>query len=207
LILLMILTRLFVAAATLFLTVGCSDNPTEPEEQEVATHTVDASGDWSYVALGNTVTPVTVADPASSAAWDLGFKATGVRVNGSAFGSAGVEVYCICQNPIATMSAEQILAMTPESELADFNAVTSADIPANATAWDVGAAAEAGAFSANPWHKYNLDGNHTISPTFNVYLVKRGTAVYKLQVINYYIPSATGVSPRHVAFRYAKLQG
>ncbi len=59
-----------------------------------------------------------------------------------------------------------------------------------------------GVFAAQPWYRYDLDGNHTIFPTFDVYLIDTGAAVYKLQVISYY--SVTGES-RHVSFRYEPL--
>lgn len=39
---------------------------------------------------------------------------------------------------------------------------------------------------------YNILGDNRLSPTFNVFLVKRGEAVYKVQVTDYY--SATGAS-------------
>ncbi len=50
---------------------------------------------------------------------------------------------------------------------------------------------------------YNLTGDNRLSPTFNVYLVKAGNDVYKIQLINYY--SATGASG-HVTLRYAQIQ-
>lgn len=62
----------------------------------------------------------------------------------------------------------------------------------------------AGVFGTNKWYRYNLAGDNRISPTFDVYLIKRGSAVYKLQLINYY--SATG-SPRFITFRYKQIAG
>jgi len=50
---------------------------------------------------------------------------------------------------------------------------------------------------------YNLAGDNRLSPTFNIYLIKVGTAVYKFQLINYY--SATGTSG-HPTIRYAQIQ-
>src|SRR5262249_12004047 len=40
--------------------------------------------------------------------------------------------------------------------------------------------------------RYNLQGNNRLHPTFNTYLIKQGSTVYKVQVINYY--SASGAS-------------
>jgi len=50
---------------------------------------------------------------------------------------------------------------------------------------------------------YNLAGDNRISPTFNIYLIKAGSALYKLQLIGYY--SATGGSG-YPTLRYAQLQ-
>jgi hypothetical protein len=61
-----------------------------------------------------------------------------------------------------------------------------------------------GAFASHPWYRYNITGqDHQIWPTYDVYLVKRGSAVYKVQLISYYEPT-TGAS-RHVTMRYARL--
>ncbi len=51
--------------------------------------------------------------------------------------------------------------------------------------------------------RYNLAGNQRLHPAFNSYLVKQGTTVYKLQVINYY--NETGASA-HVTVRYARIR-
>ncbi len=50
---------------------------------------------------------------------------------------------------------------------------------------------------------YNLTGDNRLSPTFNIYLVRVGNDVFKLQLTNYY--SSTGASG-HVTLRYAQIQ-
>jgi len=50
---------------------------------------------------------------------------------------------------------------------------------------------------------YNLAGDNRLSATYNTYLIKVGSAVYKIQLIGYY--SATGVSG-HPTLRYARIQ-
>lgn len=328
---------------------ACTDSdPSGPDENGPETLTVDASSDWALVAFdGEEANSVTVADPAMSDAWDMGFFATSVMLNGGAAGPAGVVGHCLCQN--ASASDADVLGMTPESELSDFEAVSAADIPTAEDAWtgdalapamdgwysynpsthtvsadssqawkvrtasgdgyakfrvtgiadatqqhagevtfeyavqsSAGAAFEAtqtdtadvsagpvyfdletgsvvvetdawdlqfegwhirvnggvsgsgevgavlagesfgditdasdvpgqvyagdafgGVFDAQPWYRYNLDGNHQIWPTFDVYLIRRGDAVYKVQLTSYYGP--TGDS-RQITFRYAWLQ-
>ena len=302
--------------------------------------TLDASSAWAYASLDEGEA-VVVEEPTSAPGWDIGFNATRVMLNGGAAGPAGVVGTCLCQNAGAT--DPQIVAFTPESELPDFEAVTSADIPdasefqsdalvpaiqgwyagtgetavaapensslarlqdgtsfaklhvisahrslaehagqvtfefavqpaadqpfeatrtvtldASApsrvdlntgattradTASDLsldgftiqlnggvsgrGAAAAAvateefssiatatidprsylqdnfgGVFNSHPWYRYNLTGENIIHPTFEVYLIKRGDDVYKVQLVNYY--GSTG-EPRHITFRYARL--
>ena len=61
-----------------------------------------------------------------------------------------------------------------------------------------------GIFGTNRYYRYNIDANNPnrISPTFDVYLIKRGDAVYKLQIVSYY--NATN-QPRHITFRYEQI--
>jgi hypothetical protein len=60
-----------------------------------------------------------------------------------------------------------------------------------------------GVFDEHRWYRYNLTGtDHQIWPTYDVYLIRRGTEVYKVQLVSYY--DATGDS-RHITFRYAPL--
>jgi hypothetical protein len=60
----------------------------------------------------------------------------------------------------------------------------------------------AGVFGATPFYKYNLGGDNRITPTFDVYLLKRGSSVYKLQITNYYSPTGQA---RFISFRYAQI--
>ncbi len=322
---------------------ACSnDELSAPPENQEGTITVNASTGWAYASLGDSAI-VTLVDPATSSDWDVAFNATKVMLNGGAAGPAGVSAYCICQN--AAASDAQVIAMTPESELADFDSVDAADIPAagafvsdtlipafkgwytgngasataatgktyllrldndtsfaklrvlalegpsegnagtvrieyavqvnavaafgavdtidlpaagptlvdlnagatvtSGTLWDlkvsgweiftnagvsgsktVGVYADTtafgnvtsaalpsqayasdafgGVFAGSPWYRYNIDPsapNH-IHPTFNVYLVKRGATVYKVQLLNYYGPAGES---RRITFRFARL--
>jgi hypothetical protein len=317
-----------------------SDELEAPPQPTEGTLTVDASTAWAFASLADE-SVVSVSDPVSSPDWDLGFNATRVMLNGGAAGPGAVLGYCVCQN--AGTSDAEIVAMTAEAELADFDGVSQADIPAEASfeaealqpaidgwysgtgaaavaetdaawllrlqdgssyakmrvvslsgptathsgsvtieyavqptadasfgatqtavldaaslssldlntgsttpaegEWDVslegftlrlnsgvsgtGAAGAtpspepfatvvsaavdsrayqvdgfAGVFGSHPWYKYNLTGENIIHPTFDVYLVKRGADVYKVQLTDYY---STAGEPRNISFRYAKL--
>jgi hypothetical protein len=180
------------AAAALLAGVACSnESTTEPAPTPTtATIVVDASTATAYVSLGETATLVTPADPATSTAWDVSFNATAVTLNSA----AGVTAYCFCANEALT--GDQVMALTATNQLATFEAKTSADIPA-ATAFT------ADAFTAHKWYRYNITGtDNQIWPVFNTYFVKRGTAVFKLQVTNYYNAAA---APRHLTIRYARI--
>lgn len=326
---------------------ACDSSTLEPLPDTDSALTVDASTGWGFVSLGEPATTRTVADPAASTDWDIAFNATRVMLNGGSAGPGGVVGHCLCLNAAATDA--QIQAMTPQNQRAAFDAVTLADVPTSAGAWESDAldpaiagwyaydmtthqvsavpsnvwkvrgagadpefakvhvtrlsdAAQAGAnvtieyavqpaageplgavqtavldgrgdpvhfdfvsgivsaddawdimldgydlringgvsgsggagavlasesfaemtdasdapaqiyrgdafggvFTSAPWYRYDLDGNHTIFPTYDVYLIDTGAGIYKVQITGYY--STTGDS-RHITFRYARLDG
>jgi hypothetical protein len=332
--------RTALPLATALAIAACSsDEINNPPPATEGTLTVDASAAWAYASIEDE-SIVSVSDPTTSSAWDVAFNATRAMLNGGAAGPGGVTGYCICQNAGATDA--DVIAMTAEGELADFDAVTEADIPAASSfeaealvtaidgwysgtgasavaetdlawlvrlqdgtsyaklritaltgptathagqvtiewavqptaesgfdpvqtatldastltsldlntgstsgddAWDIslegftlrlnsgvsgsGAAgatpspepfesvttaavdprayfvdAFAGVFGTHPWYRYNLTGENIIHPTFDVYLIKRGDDVYKVQLIDYY---STSGDPRHISFRYELL--
>jgi hypothetical protein len=343
-------TELALAAATLLTACG-SDSPVAPIIDPVTgSITVDASAASAYIAFGTPAQVVTVANPATSTAWDMALFATTVSTNGGAAGPGGVSVSCVCQNAQATTA--QIQTMTAANQLAIFDAVTSADIPAASfqpdaldpviTGWYTGSGATAsvrasrawimrktvsgavilgkfrvtgitgasattpgqltveyaiepsegapfgatqtatvmvtagtrvyldlsaggpgsaaswdiafdgwnilsnggvsgsgtvkgvvddtggfatidlayatpvppqayrgdtfsGVFAQNPWYRYNITGtDNQIWPVFNVYLVRRGTTVFKVQLTSYYSPTG---APRNITVRYAQIAG
>lgn len=115
----------------------------------------------------------------AAAEWDLMFEGYHIRVNGgvSGTGSAG-----------ASLSDQA------------FDDITDAtDLSAGHYRGD----AFGGVFDEHPWYRYDLDDGHQIWPTYNVYLIRRDDAVYKIQLTSYY--GATGDS-RQITFRYARLQ-
>ena len=129
------------------------------------------------VATNSAVDLDTDAATTSATAWDVRLEGLTLLVNGGVSGPGSAAV-----------------ADGTES----FAATTTASTQPQAYRTD----RYAGVFGTTPWYRYNLAGDNRISPTFNVYLIKRGTAVYKLQVINYY--SATG-TPRQITFRYQQI--
>jgi hypothetical protein len=182
-----------LAAGLCVLAGACSSDSTAEPEPTPTTSTivVDASINTAYVSLGETATLVAPPDPATSTAWDLSFFSTTIALNAT----AGVTAYCFCANEALT--GEQVMAATATSQLSAFEARTSADVPATtAFTTDV--------FTAHKWYRYNITGtDNQIWPVFNTYLVKRGTAVYKVQVTSYYNAAA---APRHLTIRYARIQ-
>jgi HmuY protein len=112
------------------LVAACDASTTDPDGPAERTLTVDASADWVYVDLDETAQVVSVADPATSEAWDIAFFATSVMLNGGAAGPGGVSGTCLCQNEDAT--AAQVMAFTAEAELVDFESVTATSVPASA---------------------------------------------------------------------------
>ena len=168
---------------------ACGESgPTEPEVSVTQTFTVNASAAWKYVSLvTGTASEITTTDATASTAWDIGFFTTSVKLNG------GLAGYCVCRTAKDTTALK---TMTAANQAAAFDAVTAADIPSDASF-------KADVFDTNRWYRYNITGSdNQIWPTFDVYLLKRGTQVLKVQLVNYY--NANG-EPRHITVRYAKL--
>jgi len=114
----------------------------------------------------------------NAAAWELRFDGFTARVNGGVSGPGN-------------SAAAKITAVT-------FAAATPAATAPNAFRIDV----YAGIFNTARFYKYNIGGNNRITPTFDVYLIRRGSAVFRLQIVSYY--SATG-QPRHIGIRYQQI--
>jgi hypothetical protein len=190
------IVRALVAFSGLSLLSACgSDDPTAPINTSTATITVDASQGFAYVKLGEEAQLVTVADPASSSAWDLGLFATTVTTNGGSAGPGGVTIHCLCANASATSS--QIQGFTAENQLAAFEAVTAAQIPAEAQfSGDSLAPAISGWFTAS--------GAQATANTTRSWIVRRGTSTVTLGKLR--VTSLQNVSAQNagvVTFEYA----
>lgn len=145
------------------------------------TLTVDLSANAKvYVNLstGSTTT--------AAGTWDVALQGYTIYVNGGASGTGGAAAIQIAPSPYANYAA--ITANMP---------IGATGIPTSVFVAD----GAGGAFLADEPYRY--DGTlHQVYPTYDVYLVKRGTAVYKVQVIGYYAASATFGT---ITVRYAKL--
>lgn len=193
-----------LAAAVLaaaFLAAACDNaDPAGPDAAGAAydSLTVDASTDWAFVGLaGEGLGSVSVGDPTASEAWVMGFFATSVMLNGGAAGAAGIVGHCLCQNADATDA--EVMAMSAEAELAAFEAVTAADVPAGEDAWESDALAPA----IDGWYSYDI-GTHTVTAApENVWKVRTasGEAYAKLHVTE--IVDATQEHAGKVTFEYA----
>lgn len=167
------------ALALAALVSACSNDVTAPEPATTATLTADAAAGTAFVALGAQPRVVAGSDTTSATAWDIGFNASNVVLNTA----GGVKAHCLCANESATDAA--VMAMTADAQLLSFTGVGAGAIPGDASF-------AADEFTTHRWYRYNLTGNdHQIWPTFNVYLIKRGSAVYKVQLIGYYGPTGT----------------
>jgi hypothetical protein len=138
------------------------------------TATITVPDDGSTVHFDFEAGAVTTGDD-----WDIGFRDYTIITNGGVHGEGGAGVVPL-DDPFGTL--------------------TSADgIPSTAFLAD----GFGGVFTGHKWYRYNIHGDdHQIWPTFDVYLIKRGTAVYKVQFINYYSSTA---QPRHITLRYERL--
>lgn len=159
------------------------------------TLTLDVSENWVFVSFSAPDAVVSVTDPASSDAWDIAFQGTNVMLNGGSAGPADVGGICICANQ--WVSDDEIRQMTADTEAEDFLAVTAASIPADAE-WT------ASIFGTSPWFRYNIRDDHMIWPNFNVYVVRRDDAMYRVQLTGYYNEYG---EPRHLTLQYEQIAG
>jgi hypothetical protein len=119
----------------------------------------------------------------ASETWDIRFEGFLIRANSGASGGAGILVAPPVDAPFATL---------------DLNALRATPNPA------FGQDALGGPFGARPWYRYNVTGTDLqIWPTFNVYLVKRGAQVWKVQLVGYY---DTQGQSRRITVRSARLR-
>ncbi|HMS01628.1 MAG TPA: HmuY family protein [Gemmatimonadaceae bacterium] len=115
--------------------------------------------------------------------WDIRFEGFLIRANSGASGGAGILVAPPVDADFATLDLTTLRA-TPNR--------------------DFGQDALGGPFGARPWYKYNVTGtDQQIWPNFNVYLVKKGSQVFKGQLTGYY--DAQGQS-RRITVRSARLR-
>lgn len=197
--------RRFRVAAVVATAAACSDSTTEPPPPPVTSElTVDASVAPAYVKLGEPSTAVTVTNPSSSSEWDLAFFATGVTVNGGAAGPGGVTAYCLCANANATVG--ELQTMTPANQLAEFEAVTSADIPASTSfvadalnpaisGWFTGTGATATAVPTKTWIVRQTIGGSAILAKFRVTGISGATATSAGSVtVEYAIQPSAGAA-------------
>ena len=112
--------------------------------------------------------------------WDLKLEGWNISLNGGPSGAGDVGVIVDADTP--------------------FGDITTAFVDGVAYRTD----GYTGVFGASRWYRYDIDAQtpNRISPTFEVYLLKRGESVYKIQLLDYY--GTTG-DPRQITFRYERI--
>jgi len=139
------------------------------------------SGPKVYV---NLTTGTTSASSAST--WDVALQGYTIAVNGGS--SGGGNVGAVLLVPSSFYSSYAAIGSIP---------IGGAGIPSSAFSTD----GAGGAFLTTPPYRYD-PVLHQVYPSYDVYLVKRGTSVYKAQVTSYY--STAGAFGK-ITLRYAKL--
>jgi hypothetical protein len=131
--------------------------------------------------VGHVFLDLRTGTPGSGGGWDLWLDGYALRLNGGVSGSG---------------RAAAALADRPYEDV-----ISAADLPPQAYASDT----YGGVFATHRWYRYNITGtDHQIWPTYDIYFVRRGAAVWKIQIIGYYNDRG---EPRFVTFRYARLRG
>jgi hypothetical protein len=155
--------------------------------------TVDARNAWVYVSLADSAVVTPTPSASESAAWDIAFFSTNVTLNGGAAGPGGVTGACLCQNAAATNT--EILAMTPATELPDFESVTA--VPAGTTfTSDVLTPAITGWFTGS--------GTAAVADTTKHWLVRLAdsTSFAVVRVRSIAAPTATNAGTVTLEYRY-----
>ncbi len=123
------------------------------------------------------------AQTSAGGVWDIRFEGFLIRANSGASGGAGHLVAPPQDVPFASLDLTALRALPNQA---------------------FGQDALGGPFGAFPWYKYNVTGTDLqIWPNFNVYLIKKGDAVYKVQLTGYY--DTTGKA-RVITVRSARLR-
>ena len=192
-------TRPFTFGLSVLLaTTSCSDSsPAGPEEPVISTLTLNASATWAFTAFdGELAAPVSVGDPATSTAWDVGFYGTSVMLNGGGAGPSDVQGYCICQNDGA--SDEQIMDLSAEGELTAFDTASGVDIPSDEDAWTSDSLQP----SIDEWYTYDFTTHTIAAAPERVWYVRTASddAFAKLHVIDIANPTRTHVGEVTVEF-------
>ena len=118
----------------------------------------------------------------SASNWDIAFDGFAIRVNGGVSGNGSIRAVAVSTQPFD--------AVTP---------ALAASVPANVYAAD----AYTGMFSSKAWYRYNITGtDNQIWPTYDIYIVRRGSSYYKVQLVGYY--DAAGRS-RQITVRYSPI--
>lgn len=179
---------------------ACDDSTTDPGpggSEGPSTLRVDAVASWAYVDLATEASVVTPGDPSTSAAWDVAFLQTAVMLNGGAAGPGEVSGYCLCVN--ASSTDDQIIVMTPESELAAFEGVDVSMVPADEDDW----LTEALAAAIDEWFNYDFQTHVMSAAPENVWLVR---AADSEALAKFHVVAIDGPTQEHagtVTFEYA----
>jgi hypothetical protein len=140
-----------------------------------------SSGAKIYVNLSAGTTSASAAS-----AWDVALQGYSIFVNGGVSGTGNVGAVPLV--PSTFYASYAAIAAIP---------VGATGIPSSAFSSD----GTGGAFLSSAPYRYD-PVSHQVYPTYDVYLVKRGTAVYKVQIASYY---NTNAAFGFVTLRYAKL--
>jgi hypothetical protein len=185
---------ILLAAAT----AACSDDPAGPGGgPEDGAVTVNASTGWAFLQLGAAATPVPVADPATSDAWDIAFNATSAMLNGGAAGPGGVVGHCICRN--AALDAAQVQTLTAGSQRAYFDGVDASDVPAAGDEW----AGDTLTLAVSGWYSYDPVSHQLELVSGRSWKIRtaEGTAFAKLRIVS--LAGASQATPGTVTIEYA----
>ena len=124
----------------------------------------------------------TTAGAGTSSDWEIKFDHWNIHLNGGVSGAGNVAAVVLDSPPYPPYASITYAAISqiPSYKLDRFGSV----------------------FDLKPWYVYD-PAIMQVYTKFNVYLIKRGTTVFKVQQLSYY---AANTAPRFITVRYAKLK-
>lgn len=189
------------ALALLIPAIACesdSSGPKNPDEPGVVELDASSNTTFTYFRLSDGAI-VSVANPTDSDEWDIAVRRFAAKLNGGVAGSKGVVGYNLENN--ATATDAQVLAFTPESQLAAFEAVGASDVPQEADFEEEGLGPD-----ASTWFRFDpVSGGLVANPTAAWKIRRSGGTSYGLIRVKRIVASATTLDS--VTFEYRLQSG
>lgn len=185
------------ALALLLPAIACesdSSGPKTPDGPGVVELDASSSTAFTYFRLSDGAI-VAVTNPTASTEWDIAVRRFAVKLNGGVAGTKGVVGYNLENNKDAT--DEQVLSFTPENQLAAFDAVDAAAVPAEASFGEEGLGPD-----ASTWFRFDPVGGGLVANPATAWKLRRsGGATFGAIRVKRIVASSTALDSLTFEYR------